>query len=177
MVCLGPDIAALLPRKPKWLHQRRLRWILTSTARFSGSLPGSSGQRRQFALAFVAIAVAIAWFTLVVNEQFRSDSSERSFSERSGELIDQGKEREVLSLVEDREKDFPKDVYVHWYRGRALYQLGRYDEALAAFSKAEELAPSWKVSHTEPYISSIKLKLGRGSAESGNSRPASSPPR
>jgi tetratricopeptide (TPR) repeat protein len=73
--------------------------------------------------------------------------------------LEEGKEPEVLALVLERERTFPKDVHVHWYRGKAYYQLGQFPEALDAMQRLYELAPTWREEYTEPFLKAIKEKL------------------
>jgi Flp pilus assembly protein TadD len=73
--------------------------------------------------------------------------------------LQEGKETEVLILVQEREKTFPKDLHVHWYRGKAYYQLGQFKEALEAMQRLHELAPTWREEYTEPYLKAIKEKM------------------
>jgi cytochrome c-type biogenesis protein CcmH/NrfG len=113
------------------------------------------------ALSFATITVGMGWSVWLMQKEFGSQQQDTSFSDQANDLLDRGKEQEVLSLAAKRETEFPKDANVFWYRGRALYQLGQFEEALTAFAKAEYLAPSWKTSHTEPYISASRLKLNQ----------------
>jgi regulator of sirC expression with transglutaminase-like and TPR domain len=74
-------------------------------------------------------------------------------------MLDEGKETELLAMVKERETKFPKDAYVHWYRGKAYYQLGQFTEALNALRHTQELAPSWRAEYTGPLIKAIEEKL------------------
>ena len=55
----------------------------------------------------------------------------------------------------------PKDVYVPWYRGVAHYQLGHLDEALKAMRQVHEQEPTWRASHTTPYITALEEELAK----------------
>ena len=79
--------------------------------------------------------------------------------DRASTLLEEGKETEVLALAKERETRFPKDAYVHWYRGKAYYQLGQLTEALPALRQAQDLAPAWRSEYTGPLIKAIEDKL------------------
>jgi hypothetical protein len=111
------------------------------------------------AVCLVVIVGSIAWLTSGINRTRSSAGYSRSFMKHASDLLDQGKAREVLILMEEREKLSPMDGYVYWLRGRAHWQLGQYNEALKAMSRAEELCPNWRDDYTGPFIKIIKEKL------------------
>lgn len=127
------------------------------------------------ALSFAIIAGAFGWFVWIVGDEFKDKDLETSFRDRGSELLEQGNEAEVLSLAAVREKDFPKDPYVFWYRGRAHYQLGQDEDSLKAFSRTEELAPSWRDEHIIPYTSTIRTRMGTPSTSQTDLRSAPNP--
>jgi len=122
---------------------RQLRWIKWLVA--------------LIALCFVIIAASIGWGAIQIEKGFRS--GERTPLASEDTLLEQGREREVLKLAEEREKDFPKDPYVYWHRGRAHYQLGEYESALKALRHLKDLAPNWRDEHAKPYIEAAEEKL------------------
>ena len=113
------------------------------------------------ALSFVAIAGTIVWATHEMSSSFARADDASVFSDRASKLLDDGKETELLALCEEREKKSPKDPNVHWYRGKAYYQLGQFAEALKAIQRVHELAPTWRQDHTTPYIKAIEEKLAQ----------------
>jgi tetratricopeptide (TPR) repeat protein len=82
-----------------------------------------------------------------------------AFTNHADDLLNQGKSKEVISLTEEREKTYPLDGYVYWYRARAYYQMGQYDAALKAITRADDLCPSWRERYTGPFIKVIKDKI------------------
>ena len=125
---------------------RQLKWIKWLTA--------------LIAFCFVVIAgstVYLAWhFDSIIAED------DSLFRAKAQSLLDAGKEGETLKLVEERERDHPKDAYVYWYRGLAHFQLGHLDEALKAMRHVDELEPSWRESATAPYIKAVEEELAKG---------------
>ncbi len=111
------------------------------------------------AFCFIVIAgstVFLAWnFDSIVAED------DALFMAKAQSLLDAGKEGETLKLVEERERDHPKDVYVHWYRGVAHYRLDHFDDALKSLRVARELEPSWRERFTDPFIKSVEEELAQ----------------
>jgi cytochrome c-type biogenesis protein CcmH/NrfG len=124
---------------------RQLRWIKWFTA--------------VLAFSFAAIASTFVWMGYEVSSSIERTGLSESFSDRATSLLEEGKESEVLALVQERGRTFPKDVHVHWYRGKAYYQLGQFTEALDAMQRVYELAPTWREEHTEPFLKAINEKL------------------
>ena len=124
---------------------RQLRWIKWLNA--------------LIALSFAAIAGTFIWATHEMSSSFARADESSVFSDRASKLLDEGKETELLALCEEREKKSPKDPNVHWYRGKAYFQLGQFAEALKAIQRVHDLAPTWRQDHTIPYIKAIEEKL------------------
>jgi hypothetical protein len=112
-------------------------------------------------IAFIALCFAlITWAPKSRNAlqfqpcllAFVHDSCRRSVEPRES--------KKIISLADEGEKSYPLDPYVYWFRSRAYYQLGQYDEALKAISRADDLCPLWRDEYTGPYMQIIKEKLG-----------------
>jgi tetratricopeptide (TPR) repeat protein len=117
---------------------------------------------RIIAVCFLIVAISIVWGFGSANTRSKNDyyrASSHEFTDRGSALLNEGKAKEVIALAEERERKFPMDPYVYWYRGRAYYQLAQYDEALKAISFADELCPAWRKEYTGPFMERIKQKL------------------
>jgi regulator of sirC expression with transglutaminase-like and TPR domain len=125
---------------------RRIRWLSTIIA-----------------VSLVIVVGSIAWVSTKMNRTASTGFYSRTFTNRASNLLSEGKAKEVLRLTEEREKNFPTDGYVYWFRGRAYYQLGQYDAALKAMIRAEELCPLWHDEYTGPFIKRIKENLRKKS--------------
>ena len=112
-------------------------------------------------LSFAAIGGTFVWATHEMSSSFARADDASSFSDRASKLLEEGKETELLAACEEREKKSPKDPNVHWYRGKAYYQLGQFTESLKAIQRVHELAPNWRQDHTTPYIKAIEEKLAQ----------------
>ena len=124
---------------------RQLKWIKWLTA--------------LIAWGFVVIAGSITWLALQFDSIILEDDS--LFMAEVQSLLDAGKENAVLELVTKREQLYPKNVYVHWCRGLAHYRLHHFDEALKAMRQVHEQEPTWRESHTTPYITAIEEELAK----------------
>ena len=124
---------------------RQLRWIKWSAV--------------VIAVSFAAIAGALTAMFLNVDEVMEDELDKNAFSDRALELLEQGKEQDVLELSSEREKTHPKDPNVFWYRAKAQYQMNQYPEALTSLRKTEDLAPTWHDESTQPFIRGIERKM------------------
>ena len=124
---------------------RQLRWIKWSAV--------------VIAISFAAIAGALTAMTLNVEEAIEEGVNENTFGDKARELLEQGKEGDVLELSSEREKTHPKDPNVFWYRAKAQYQMSQYAEALTSLRKTEDLAPTWHDESTEPFKKGIERKM------------------
>jgi tetratricopeptide (TPR) repeat protein len=123
---------------------------------------------RIIAACFLITAISFLWVSSSGdrassrNNLYRASSDE--FTDRGSTLLNEGKAKEVIALAEERERKFPMDPYVYWYRGRAYYQLGQYDAALKATRFADELCPAWRKEYTGPFVQRIKERLSEKSS-------------
>ncbi len=120
---------------------RKLRWLLWLNAFLAICFAGSVG--------------SLLWVGSEINRP--------PFIKQSRFLLDDGRSTEVVMLTEEREKTYPTDPYVYWFRGKAYYQLGKYEFALKAILRAHELCPGWREQFTGPFIKIIKEKLAEKS--------------
>ena len=111
------------------------------------------------AICFAGIAGSFVWVSLKMPRTTSNAVHSTSFTNQGTVLLNEGKAKEVIVLAEKREKQFPMDPYVYWYRGRAYYQLRQYEAALTAILFADELCPAWREEYTGPFIKRIKEKL------------------
>jgi len=110
---------------------------------------------------FSLIAGTMVWTSAQMSAAISNPEATAAFSERAPNLLEQGKAKEVVALSEDREKTHPMDPYVYWFRGKAYYQLGQYEDALKAMKRAGEVSPGWRESYTGPFIKGIKEELAK----------------
>jgi tetratricopeptide (TPR) repeat protein len=90
---------------------------------------------------------------------WRNDQGTRSeFQHTVGKLMTGGKYSKALALAKQQKDTYPNDPYAWWYLGVAHYGLGSWQEAIAAFKKAEELAPVWH-ERVSAYVTKAQEKL------------------
>jgi tetratricopeptide (TPR) repeat protein len=139
---------------------RQLRWIKWLNA--------------LIAICFATTAGSFVWVSLKMPRTTSNAAYSASFTNQGTNLLNEGKAKEVILLAEEREKKFPMDPYVYWYRGRAYYQLGEYGAALKAILFADELCPAWHDDYTGPFIKRIKDKLAERDSSSALHLPSGS---
>jgi hypothetical protein len=78
-----------------------------------------------------------------------------SFGRRAGQLLDEARYQELLSLAQSRCKEAPGDAYAFWYHAVAAHRVGDAATALQSMRKVGELEPSWRESHVDPFVSAL----------------------
>ena len=113
-------------------------------------------------LYWLLIALGIIAFNSVIRSIFivRGNwTTEKAKSEDSAfmEMFDKEDYAAVLeSSIKKLEKK-PSDVQLHWYKGRALFLLERFDEAIPVFEKIRSLEPTWE-HHATSYLDRMEQK-------------------
>ena len=116
------------------------------------------------ALCFAAIFASCVWVSVVLSDELLDAKTETSLSEQGDDLLEQGKANAVLAMMDAREKTHPMDPNVFWYRGKAQYQLGQREAALASMRRVHTMAPDWRESHASPFIRSLEDEIEKARA-------------
>ena len=94
--------------------------------------------------------IALADVDELVNE-----FSDLSMLEDEFEIhLDKGEYETVISKCNEREKEFPKDQDVFYYRGLAYFHMKNYEKAKSNFEELINIDPTWEIS-IEEYIDII----------------------
>ena len=117
---------------------------------------------------FVTIAVTLVWLAVEISGALPGLEGQTDFSEQMSALLEQGQAKEVLDQTAAREKTHPLDPCVFWYRGLAHHQLGHYEESLKAVQRVHQIAPSWRASHTTPFMQGLHEDLAAKKAKAGD---------
>ena len=118
-----------------------------------------------------AIAIFLAGAGKFLQQQLVKPNHPSSFEDQAQKLLDVGKPAEALSLAEQRLELAPNDSRAYWYIGLAYYQMEKWDQAIDAFRKAQELSPSWERAYTGPYIKAAEKKRQSGKSSEGDANP------
>jgi tetratricopeptide (TPR) repeat protein len=123
-------------------------------------------------LAIVVPVAISSWYIFDAFSEISSNTgkcgpseSGQAFKDHASDLLLAGKEQEVLKLASARESKYPKDPDVHYYRGRAYFQLGEYKKAIESLSVAESIFPGWRERYTGPDIREAKSRLANSSSQ------------
>ena len=71
-------------------------------------------------------------------------------------LLRENRLPELKTHVQERLKTQPNHEYAHWYLARAFYLEGDHEGASREFVILENLCPSWKADHIEPFLQTMK---------------------
>lgn len=127
---------------------KRIKWLLVLIVCGLLFLP--------FSLVYFGWQVA----STLVQEKTVEDR-EDSFETVAEELFQKGSLDELRMIIDQREKNYPNDANVFWYRGRVAVEQENWELALRELEKAEQLAPNWKQEYTGPLLEKVRTKLGR----------------
>ncbi len=124
-------------------------------------------------ICFLILVVVIAG-SVYINLSFRRNAIHaelrQDFISEAQRHLDKGRFDELLKVSRKRVSEFPHDVSALWYLGQAHYQKEEYAPALDAFTKAQQLDPTWQKFSIEDYIEEIRSNMkGPRGAASNNS--------
>lgn len=80
------------------------------------------------------------------------------FTRRLTDWSSEGNYRSILENVDNMIAMYPGDADFIWAKARALYKVGKREEALVLFTQISQDEPLWK-DDAEKYISSINAHL------------------
>jgi tetratricopeptide (TPR) repeat protein len=83
----------------------------------------------------------------------------RSRLTQSDRLMERGRAREAIALLNQLTVDHPGDVDVWFSLGQALHRCGVYPQAEAAMQKAVDLAPGYAEAHN--FLGAARLRQGK----------------
>jgi hypothetical protein len=92
----------------------------------------------------------------------KTDQDTKSFQQDMEDLLTKGMGKEAFFAATEALPGRPRDPYVHWYLGRANFQLEKYVEAKRAFSTVAEIAPDWAKT-VEPWLERVEQEIRNAS--------------
>ena len=90
---------------------------------------------------------------------FKGDPISGNFRTNAKVLLNMNDLDGVIELTRERLKQFPGEIFAHWYLGLAYYRKKEWHKALSEFNYIYEIEPSWRYKHLNPYIYDIKEQL------------------
>ena len=79
----------------------------------------------------------------------------KRFETTADDLLKQDRLSELKAHALEQLATHPNHEYAHWYLARALYLERDYEGARKEFDILEQLCPSWKAEHIDPYLQTI----------------------
>ncbi len=110
-------------------------------------------------LAGIAVIIGLIKKTSVTGIVFDD------FRDKVSDLLDRNELGEVIRLAEEKLKEYPNNLYAHWFLGQALFLKKEWHKALEEFNFIAEISPSWREDHIDPYVYEIKEKLSNSKPE------------
>ncbi len=120
------------------------------------------------AIGFMLIGVGVTIFSVSMMQMasvFEDDAWLNAEAEEESveltwdgatELFEQGKDEELLSMINERLKSHPNDPSAHWFRAKVYYLNKEWAKALESVERTEMLSPNWKEEYTQP----LREKIG-----------------
>ena len=81
------------------------------------------------------------------------------FRKKAHHLLDKNDLDQVIKMTTNKIKNYPNDLYAHWYLAQAYYRKKEWQKSLQEFHLIHEIAPSWRDDYVDPYIYAIREKL------------------
>jgi len=108
-------------------------------------------------IGFLLIGVSTIIITISMLQLTTSiENDSNDIWDKASELYEQGKEKELLQLTDNRIKTHPNDASIYWYRAKVYYLRKNWDLALKNIEMAEFYSPSWKKEYTVPLRNKIQ---------------------
>jgi hypothetical protein len=116
-------------------------------------------------MIFIIGLAAIFYLFFSFKKLFKGDPVSSSFRASAKILLNMNDLDALIELSQERIKQFPGEIFSHWYLGLAYYRKKECHKALSEFNYIYEIEPAWRNKHLNPYIYDIKEQLK-------NSRPS-----
>ena len=121
------------------LHVTQIKWIITALL-----------------VIFIIGLAGIFYLFFSFKKMFKRDSASSSFRANAKMLLDINDLDGLVELARERIKQFPGEVFAHWFLGLAYYRKKEWHKALSEFNYIYEVEPAWRFKHLNPYIYDIK---------------------
>lgn len=102
---------------------------------------------------------AVCYLFFSLKKLFKIDRASSNFRSSAKLLLNMNDLDGLIELTRERLKQFPGEIFAHWYLGLAYYRKKEWHRALSEFNYIYELEPSWRIKHLNPYIYDIKEQL------------------
>jgi tetratricopeptide (TPR) repeat protein len=108
---------------------------------------------------FIIGLAVISYLFLSLKKLFKGDPVSSNFRVSAKTLLNMNDLESLIELTQERIKQFPGEIFAHWYLGLAYYRKKEWHKALYEFNYIYEIDPSWRYKHLNPYIYDIKEQL------------------
>jgi len=110
-------------------------------------------------VTFILGVAILLYLFFSFRKLFKGDPVSGNFRANAKLLLNMNDLDGVIELARERVKQFPGEIFAHWYLGLAYYRKKEWHKALYEFNYIYEIEPSWRYKHLNPYIYDIKQQL------------------
>lgn len=102
---------------------------------------------------------SVIYLFVMLKKLFQEDKVPHKYTHKLKMLLDMDELDSVIELAQQRIKQYPSEIFAHWYLGQAYYRKNELHKALYEFNYIYKIAPAWRQKHLNPYIYDIKEQL------------------
>lgn len=111
-------------------------------------------------IVFFSIGMAsVCYLFFSLKKLYKIDRASSNFRSNAKLLLNMNDLDGLIELTRERLKQFPGEIFAHWYLGLAYYRKKEWHKALSEFNYIYEIEPAWRFKHLNPYIYDIKEQL------------------
>lgn len=115
-------------------------------------------------IVFLVCVISLIFMVFLIRKN-SEDHFFDGFRDKAGDLLDKNDLEEVIRLSEKKLKEYPYDLYAHWYLAQAYYRKKEWHKALEEFNLISDISPSWREDYIDPYVYEVKEKLKNSKPE------------
>lgn len=113
---------------------------------------------------FIICLISIILIAALIKKN-TEDHFFNGYRDKASDLLDRNDIEGVIKLSEEKLKEYPYDLYAHWYLAQAYYRKKEWHKALEEFNLISDISPSWREDYIDPYVYEVKEKLKNSKPE------------
>jgi len=114
---------------------------------------------------FTLCGIGITYILVVTRKFSLENKRSEIFREKVDALLDKDDLDKVIHLSKAKLREYPKEIYAHWYLAQAYYRKKEWVKALEELNLIYETVPSWREEFVNPYIEDVKDQLKQSKPE------------
>ena len=114
---------------------------------------------------FVVSTGFLIYLFVNLRKLVKAEQGADDFRQKAKTLLNMNDLDGVVKIATQRIRQYPGELFAHWYLGQAYYRQRQWHKALTEFNYIYEIAPSWRQRFVNPFIYDIKDHLQRTKPE------------